>query len=70
MQLILAKKEDIIFARRVVSIAHQFKTMKSLANHFKISTFKLKYRLGKGRGIDEVKEIIARRKTDYSEIIR
>lgn len=52
------KNEDIVFAKRVLLVAHLFKTMKDLAAHFEISAFMLRYRLGKARQLDQVKELM------------
>ncbi len=70
MRLDLQGKDNIIFAGRVMAIAHQYETMVSLAKTLGVSHFTLRYRLGKARKLDEVKAILKRKKLDISEVIK
>lgn len=54
----LTKNEDIIFANRVLQAAPHFRTMEDLAKHFETTSFRMRYKLGKARRLDEVKNIL------------
>ena len=58
----IKKNEDVVFANRVLRVAHLFKTMKDLSAHFNVSAFTMRYRLGKARKLDEVKSLLIKNK--------
>lgn len=70
MKLILSRNDDTIFAKRVIAISHHYSTMKDLAKELGVSAFTLRYRLGKARKLDEVKEALKRTKYFTGEVIK
>ena len=55
----LTKNEDIVFANRVLQAAPHFRTMEDLSRHFETTAFRMRYKLGKARKLDEVKKILS-----------